>query len=181
MKYLTLLLDLYDRKPERALARIDELSIDLINLDDWYRPRALLECICLSQMGELHRAQTACELAADILESKIEERPLDFRLYNAIGHAYALLGRREEAVAAGEHALELVPMSEDVIAGSDQAIEVAKIYAQAGESEKALDLIERLLANPGGMLIGPFRIDPAWDNIRELPRFERLLEKYGVR
>ena len=42
-------------------------------------------------------------------------------------------------------------------------------------------LIERLLANPGGMLIGPFRIDPAWDNIRELPRFERLLEKYGVR
>ena len=76
--------------------------------------------------------------------------------------------------------MELVPISSDVIAGSDQAIELAKIYAQVGETGKALDLIEELLENPGGSYVGPFRIDPVWDPLRELPRFQDLLEKYEV-
>ena len=180
MKYLALQLDLYDRKPERALARIEEFSSDPINLDDWYRPKSLLECICLSQMNEWERAEAACSSAVELLEREIDSRPYDFRLHNAIGHAFALLGRKDEAVAAGERAVELVPISSDVIAGSDQAIELAKIYAQVGETGKALDLIEELLENPGGSYVGPFRIDPVWDPLRELPRFQDLLEKYEV-
>jgi serine/threonine-protein kinase len=178
MNYFSVLLDMYDRKPEQALARLDELSIDVINLDDRYRPRALLECICLSQMGERSRAEEACASAVALLESELEMRPHDFRLHSAIGHAYALLGRKKDAVAAGERSVDLLPVSQDIIAGSDQAIELAKIYAQVSETEKALDLIEQLLANPGGFLIGPFTTDPVWDPLRDHPRFQALLEKY---
>ncbi len=76
--YDSLLLDLYDRKPESALARLQEFSIDAFSFDYWYLPRKLLECICFSEMSEWKRAEAACASAVDLLEGEIGARPYDF-------------------------------------------------------------------------------------------------------
>jgi len=180
IEYQELLLDLYDRKPESALARLEEVSIDAFSLQYWYLPKELLGCTCLSQMSEWKRAEAACSSAVELLEREIGARPHDYRLYSAVGHAFALLGRKEEAVRAGEHAAELMPTSKDSLVGPNLAIELAKIYTQVGETDKALDLIEELLSIPCDLSVGLLRLDPAWDPLRDHPRFQALLDNYDT-
>jgi tetratricopeptide (TPR) repeat protein len=178
--YQELLHDLYDRKPELVLAGLEEVSIDAFSLTYWYVPRGLLECAVLSRMSERKRAKTACASAVELLEREIEETPHDFLLHIALGHTYALLGRSEEAMRAGEQAVELMPISKDAMDGPDQAIELAKIYTRVGEADKALDLIEELLSIPSLLSLGLLRLDPDWDPLRDHPRFQALLEKYDT-
>lgn len=79
----------------------------------------------------------------------------------------------------GEHAVELVPISKDAVVGAGEAIWLATIYARVGETEKALDLIEELLSIPSRLSVGWLRLEPAWDSLRDHPRFQEILEKYG--
>ena len=59
------------------------------------------------------------------------------------------------------------------------AVNRALLLAQAGESEAALDEIERLLVAPSFCVtVHTLRLDPRWDPIREHPRFQALLAKY---
>ncbi len=172
--------DLLDRKPESALARLERVSTSAFSFDYWFIPRGLLECICLSEMGEWKRAEAACISAVEMLELEIGMRPHDYRLYSAIGHAFAIVGRNEEAVRAGEYATELMPTSKDSLTGPHLAIELARIYSRVGETNKALDQIEELLSIPCDLSVGLLRLDPVWDPLRDHPRFQALLEEYDT-
>ena len=174
------MLDLYDRKPESVLARLKDTSMEAFAHARFFVPKELLECNCLSEMGEKQRADAACASAVGLLEREIDARPHDYRLYSALGHAYSFLGRKEDAVRAGEHAVELMPSSKDAIVGPHIGTELAKIYARVGETDKALDLIEEVLSIPCEFSVGLLRLDPVWDPLRDHPRFRALLEEYEV-
>jgi len=180
IKYWSLLLDLYDRNPESVLERLKDLPINSFSLFRWYVPIELLECICLSQMSEWKRAEASCTSAVGLLQREIDARPHDYRLYSALGHAYSFLGRKEDAVRAGEHAVELMPSSKDAIVGPHLGTELAKIYTRVGEHENALDLLDELLSIPCDLSVGLLRLDPVWDPLRDHPRFQALLEKYDT-
>jgi serine/threonine-protein kinase len=86
--------------------------------------------------------------------------------------AYAGLGRRDQAV---ETALEA-----KALAAFQQAHPwLARVYVMVGDFDDALDQIEWLLENPSIMNVGSLRAHPQWDPIRDHPRFQALLEKYG--
>jgi serine/threonine-protein kinase len=176
---LGILLDYYDRRPESAMARLEASSLNVYSDQIYYEPRELLECRYLSALGEEHRAGRACLTALERIQHEIEIRPFDHRLYLALGHSFAFLGRKDAAVGAGEHAVELMPISKDALDGSDVLIELAKIYTRVGEPDKALDLIEELLSIPCQLSVGLLRLDPDWDALRDDPRLQALLEKYG--
>jgi tetratricopeptide (TPR) repeat protein len=180
LEYQSLLLDVYDRGPELALARLEEVPFDALSLDYWYLPTELLKCICLSELGDEERADAACSSAVDMLQREIGARPHDYRLHSALGRAFAFLNRKQEAVRAGENAVELMPTSKDALVGPNLSVELAKIYTQIGEVDKALDLIDELLSIPCDLSVGLLRLDPAWDRLRDDPRFQALLEKYEV-
>ena len=55
----------------------------------------------------------------------------------------------------------------------------AKILAQVGDVDGALDEIERLLAGPSWLSVHTLRLDPLWDPIRGHPRFRALVAKYA--
>jgi serine/threonine protein kinase/tetratricopeptide (TPR) repeat protein len=173
-------LDLLDRKPETALANVHHSEFDVFANEIIYRPRELLECLCLSQLGEEEAAALACQAAREKLKREAEARPHDFRLFLALGEAYALMGRREDAVRDAEHASELMPISKDALVGTNVAIELAKTYVWVGEVEKALELIDELLSIPCDLSVGLLRLDPVWDPLRDHPRFHALLEKYDT-
>jgi len=173
-------LDLYDRKPGSALARLDETEIDTFVDQNTCEPKDLLRCVCLFEMDDQRTAVEACASAIVELDRELEARPYDHRLHVALGHAYALLGQSDDAMRAGERAVALVPISKDAEEGSGQAIELAKIYASVGQADKALDLIEELLSMPCWLSVGLLRLDPAWDPLRDHPRFQALLEKYDT-
>jgi hypothetical protein len=51
------------------------------------------------------------------------------------------------------------------------------IYAQLGETERALDLLVDLVTIPNGPTPGTLRVEHEWDPLRSDPRFEKLLGK----
>jgi len=171
-------IDLYDRRPQSALARLHDSQFDSFDHQQLAMPRTLLECICRAEIGDRTRARAACSSAEETLRKDIDERPHDHRLYLALGRTLALLGRNEEAVIAGERGAEIMPISTDAMDGSYQVIGLAKIYSRVGETDKALDLIEELLSIPCDLSVGRLRLDPVWDPLRDHPRFQALLEKY---
>ena len=92
-----------------------------------------------------------------------------------LGLAYAGLGRREEAIHAGEDAARLLPISKDAPVGAALVWNLAEIYQRCGNAEAAIDQLEKCLAVPSGMSTGLLRADPLWTPLRDNPRFRRLV------
>ena len=86
--------------------------------------------------------------------AKIAERyPDDPQQTELHGRALVLAGRNDEAVKAGERSLAMRRTSLDAVNGPYYKYQVARIYIQAGQYDRALDLIEPLLSKPGVMSI----------------------------
>jgi serine/threonine-protein kinase len=130
-------------------------------------------------MDEPERARQACEGAVLLLESTIEARPEDPRVHEALGLAYAYLGRKAEAIREGERAVSIAPVSEEAEFGPKFVTGLARIYAMVGEPDAALDRIDHLLSIPGTLTVARLRTHAMWDPLRDHPRFAEILEKYG--
>jgi TolB-like protein/Flp pilus assembly protein TadD len=178
--YASLRLDFYDRDFGAMLAGIDELQNDVLALEDAYFPIELLRCLAFDAAGDGENASAACESAVSVLTREIELRSYDYRLHSALGHAFAILGNDEDALMAGERAVEMWPISNDAFEGTRPAIELAKISARVGDHGNAIDQLEDLLSIPCRLSVPLLRLDPAWDPLRDHPRFQALLEKYEV-
>jgi hypothetical protein len=48
------------------------------------------------------------------------------------------------------------------------------IYAAAGQSDRAIELLKDLVENPNGPTRGTLRAEREWDSLRSDPRFEAL-------
>jgi len=57
---------------------------------------------------------------------------------------------------------------------------MAIIYARCGEYDKAMDQVEELLANQTPYTVNDFKLCGDLEPLRKLPRFQKLLEKYGT-
>ena len=68
-------------------------------------------------MDEPDLALASYDSARIVLEGELEERPDDHRVLSSLGIVYAGLGRKEDAIRAGEKGAELSPVSRDALAG----------------------------------------------------------------
>ena len=108
------------------------------------------------------------EAAEKIILAKLEQNPKGLAIGNyhsALGIAYAGLGRKQEAVREAKKGGD--PLSQ------------ARIYAMVGERDEAIRLLEDQMSQPTGLGIGALRLDPVWNPLRNHPRFQALLQKYG--
>ena len=171
--------DSMDGRFKEALAGIAEYPKDVIDVPIFYRPKSLLTGMVYLQMNDLSRARTECESARQHLEKAITGNPRDARMRLALGIAFACLGRKDEAVREARLASDLTPISSDAIDGASYLQGLALVYAMVGESDAAIDLLEKLLAFPSGTSVNMLKLDPAWSSLWKLPRFQKLMEKYG--
>jgi eukaryotic-like serine/threonine-protein kinase len=177
-------LDVFDRNYPEALDRFslksqdeasDRLSLksqDLEILRDFIPNSLQCARICL-YMGKEELAKKHYDDARSIIESRIEERPEKERLHGWLGIAYAGLGRKEDAIRKGKLAVELV--GKHAMKGPDQIEDLARIYVMVGEHDAAINQLEYLLSIPGTFSLPLLRLDPAWDPLREHPRFKQLV------
>jgi TolB-like protein/Flp pilus assembly protein TadD len=137
--------------------------------------------IVLAQTYHLQGDNVRSRIFADTARLAFEERlrgaPDDAQSTVLRGLALAYLGRKAEAVADGEKAVALMPISADAYTGPYIQHQLVRIYLLVGEPEKALDRLEPLLKVPYYLSPGWLRIDPEFDPIRKHPRFQRLLDE----
>jgi hypothetical protein len=63
------------------------------------------------------------------------------------------------------------------------ACNLAVVYAWTGQSDLALAVLEKSITRPAGAnqpdqpTYGDFRLNPAWDPLRNDPRFEKLVDR----
>ena len=125
--------------------------------------------------GDQARARAYADTARMAFEEQLRGAPQDPQLHVLNGLALAYLGRKAEAIGAGEKGAGLLPMSRDARTGAYLQHQLVRIYLMVGEPEKALDYLEPLLRSAYYLSPGWLRIDPSFTPLKGNPRFERLV------
>jgi DNA-binding SARP family transcriptional activator/TolB-like protein len=119
-------------------------------------------------------ARAHYDSARYVLERAKLERPRDPLVRGRLGLAYAGLGRSDDAVREGTAAVRLRSVADDAVDGPLVLETLARIFSMLGEHDAALERLEILLSVPSLTSKELVRIDPAWADLRDNPRFERL-------
>jgi len=142
-------------------------------------PKAFLEGELYLLQGDEAKARTALEHARVVSEELLSAAPEDPARHGQHGVILAALGQKQEAIAEGKRAVELLPESEDAFDGPQMAAPLAQIYAWTGEFDEAFRLLDHLLVVPNGLTVPMLKLDPTWDPLRKDPRFQALIDKYS--
>ena len=172
---------LWERNTDGLLQMAQSERFDILETANFFFPATLYAGWAHHLRGDREEARVAFDAARARLDSALRELPNDHRVHAARGLALAGLGRRDEARHEALWLQESVVYREDAFGGRRVAEDRAKVLAQIGDGDAALDEIERLLAGPSLLSVHTLRLDPRWDPIREHPRFKALLAKYTER
>ena len=94
---------------------------------------------------------------------------------------WAYLASAEQAPREAGWLQQSAVYREDAVWGPLVAEDRARVLAQAGDAEAALDEIERLLAGPSWLSVHTLRLEPLRDPIREQPRVKAPRARYAGR
>jgi tetratricopeptide (TPR) repeat protein len=126
-----------------------------------YGPRSAAQ----RYLGQAYLGQGQYEKALELLTKGQPNPPAT----SLLGVAYALAGRRREAVRVADR---LQATTEN------HAYSLARIYAALGETETAFAWLEKAYARRDVVLI-TLKIDLAFDGLRPEPRFAEMLRRVG--
>ena len=107
----------------------------------------------------------------------MEEAPLDERYHDALGLAYAGLGRREEALEEIQIALELCPPDRDAVRAPYHLLAKASVHGSFGELAGAISVLDRLLTDPSPYGAGNLRSHYLLADLHHEPAFQELLQR----
>lgn len=144
-------------------------------------PKALVQGLIHLLQGDKTKAQPELEHAREISEKLLREAPEDAARHAQHGLILAALGQKQEAIAEGKRAVELLPESQDALDGPQATANLAQIYACTGEFDEAFRLLDHLFSVPSNITVPILKLDPAWDPLRQDPRYQALIDKYGPR
>jgi eukaryotic-like serine/threonine-protein kinase len=173
------LLDLYRGSIQEAIARLSSESWEALEGRSSYVPRALLQAQLYGLARQPHLAKSCYEASVKLTMAKVRQKPEESFYHSSLGIAYAGLGQKQDAVREGKAGVDLKPVNQDAVDGFFRIEDLAKIYSMVGEKDEAMRLLEQLMSIPGDLGVGALRLDPAWKPLRDEPRFQALLRKYG--
>jgi len=169
-------IDVCEGNYQAALDRLSSISSEaLVNWPNFY-PNVLRRAQIYGYMKKEDLAEEHYAEARSILERKIREDPNNSVYQSALGIAYAGLGLKEKAIRIGQEAVEKLPVSKDAVNGPWRVRNLACIYTMVNEHDLAIHQLEILLSKPSLVPVPLLRLDPAWDPLRNHPRFKKLVE-----
>jgi TolB-like protein/Tfp pilus assembly protein PilF len=165
---------LLDREYAVALGVADDLPGSL-GSQFAYRTRNLLTGLIHSYAGDSAQARQDFAAAVVELEALVADEPDDPRYRSALGIAYAGLGRHEEAVAEARRAVDILPTEREAMRGPYHEQDLALVLTMTGAYEEAIDVLDEMLRRPNQLTLAELRLHPAWDPLRDEPRFKELI------
>jgi len=132
----------------------------------------LLQAQLYHSLGDQKRELEVARKGIERTRAVLELNPDDNRAYNLGAFALLRLGERDEAVRWMRESLRKAPM--DSIVNYNAAC----FYALAGEVERALDCLENCYLKVGNLNREWLLHDSDLDNVREHPRFAKILDAF---
>jgi tetratricopeptide (TPR) repeat protein len=168
-------LALCERDPSEISAALAVISEGGIRDEGLIFPRAYCEGVSDSVRGDLSSARAHFTRARAEQERIVRDQPDFAAAVCVLGVIDAALGRKDEAIAEGRRATELLPVTKEPINGANIMKYLGVIYAQCGEKDLAIEQIRTALQHPGSLSYGLLKLDPYWDSLRGDPRFEKIV------
>jgi TolB-like protein len=165
----------YTRQYEKLIELISKNTI--IETDEFtYQPKTFKFELIYYLSGNKSLCKIYSDSSITILKRKLKELPNDDRLFAALGKSYAFIGNAKEAIVCGKKAVNLMPIKLDAYQGVIKEQDLIEIYIFTGNYDLALDKIEYLLSQPSWLSVGILMVDPVFDSLRSLPRFQKIIE-----
>ena len=130
--------------------------------------------IAHAEQGNMTAARAYADSALPKTKVLLEASPNDGQTQAFYALMLALSGRKAEALTAAERAMALGEANQTN--RSYDELLVVRTYLAAGEPEKALDLIDKLLKANFYVTPAWLGIDPTFNPLRGNPRFERMVK-----
>ena len=135
--------------------------------------------------GENAAAEQSWRQARSELEAFLKTQPANFALLEDLALVNTGLRDKTAAFALAERAGVANPIEKDAMYGPFSIEILARVAAQLGEPDRALDALEKLVSTPyRGPLVwirpvtpALLRLDPMFDPLRNDPRFQKLCEE----
>ncbi|HEX4666953.1 MAG TPA: protein kinase [Chthoniobacterales bacterium] len=167
---------LAERDAAAAREALSAMRDNEIGLGDQVQfSRAFVEGVIARMESDERRAQLAFAAARAEQEKVIEAQPEFGPAWCVLGMIDGALGRKEEALREGRHAIELFPVEKDALVGRYMVRYFAMIAAWVGEKDLACQQLSTLVGPPTFLSYGRLKLLPFWDPLRGDPRFEKIV------
>jgi len=141
--------------------------------------RPLMEGIIARMTKDEGTARAAFMAARAEQEKTVRAQPDYGPALCVLGLIDAALGRKEEALREGRHAVELLPVEKDAINGPLMITYLAMIAAWADDKDLACEKLAIAIRPPSTVSYGQLKLLPFWDPLRDDPRFEKIVASLG--
>src|SRR6059058_5408296 len=126
-------------------------------------------------------ARAAFLKAKGAIEEQLKRSPDAADTHVQLAKVLAYLNEKDSALAEAQHATELLPESKDAFGGPEITGGVAEVHAILGDNDRAIEILDGLLGRPSAVTVQGLKVNPIWDPLRNDPRFQALIEKYGAK
>ena len=151
--------------------------------------RAMRLALAYRLAGDEEAARVWSDTAVAEARTALAERPepVPWDRFGVAGAANAYLGLSlalrgdpddaDEAVRYAEEAVRLYGYERDAADGDTSDWLLVRTYALTGRTDEAIANMEAMLSRPSVFGLGDLRLDPLYDELREDPRWEGLVQK----
>src|SRR5437868_94746 len=161
---------------EEALKAFGE-NKPTLGINNVLLPRLFVEGLIAWMTKDEEKARSAFTAARAEQEKTVQAQPNYGPAWCVLGLIDAGLGRKEEALREGRHAMELLPVGKDAINGHVMMEYFSVIAAWIGDNDLACEQLATAIRLPGPLSYGQLKLFPFWDPLRGDSRFQELLEQ----
>jgi non-specific serine/threonine protein kinase len=175
--YLIFQISILEGKYAEALKMLSDEPAYIFDAGSYFVPKSQFLAKIYGLQNNKNLEKIYYDSAKIVIESKLTSLPDDPRLHSALGIVLAGLGKKDEAIIEGIRATELLPITKEAWRGFTRELDLAKIYTMVGEYDLAIDKLEYLLSIPGELSVPYIKLDPVWQPLLKIPRFQKILEE----
>jgi hypothetical protein len=168
---------MYERRYNDAIAALkDVIGRNDRSFTSWLEAYYTCYLALLQQFsGDTAAAHVTWQQVQTKLEELRRSQGGNFTSYQDLASAYVGLGDKTKAFAIVKEGQSVALASKDELWAAGLAVAMARIAAQAGEKELALDQLVISAQKPGGVIYGDLKLNPLWDSLRGDPRFQDMV------
>jgi TolB-like protein/class 3 adenylate cyclase/Tfp pilus assembly protein PilF len=177
-----IMLCLFEGKPAEAQAALDASKHEaLVDNTGSLLPRSFVAGQIARARGDRPGAISAFTATRDEIAGKLREDPNDGLLLGVLCLVNAGLDKRDQALAAGNRAVQVRSIESDAVDGPVVLTRLAMAYAWLGDKDAAIERLTYLAKIPSGPDYGQLRFDPAWNEVRTDSRFSQIVQSLQPR